>query len=250
MKSWITVSALLMGLSTASGAWADDSLFTPFHADYDMEREGIGSADSVVTLSRSADGSYSYQSVLHVTGLASLFFSDVVTETSSFQLMDGHPRAASYTYFETGKHPSSEAIRFDWDKNLALTNEGGGKHKVKLTPGICDTQLVQLQLAADMAAGKPVDTYKILNHGEVVTYAAESLPDARIRAGSTVYDAKVVALHDTAKGRTITLWLAPALHYLPVKILQQQTGKAGIMLTLQNISFMDKAPAAGTNNGK
>jgi hypothetical protein len=250
MKSWITASALLMGLLTASGAWADDNLFTRFHADYDMEREGIGSADSAVTLDRGADGSYSYQSVLHVTGLASLFFSDVVTETSSFELVDGHPRAVAYSYSETGKHPSSETIQFDWDKNLALTNEGSGKHKVKLTPETCDTQLVQLQLAADMATGKPANTYKILNHGEVVTYTAELLPDARIRAGSTVYDAKVVALHDAAKGRTITLWMAPALRYLPVKILQEQTGKAGITLTLQSISFADKAPATATNNGK
>lgn len=237
MRRTIAAGLLLAGAMLAGGAWADDGPFTAFHADYDMERDGVGSADSSVTLTRGGDGSYAYQSVLHVTGLASLFFSDVVTETSGFQLVDGHPRAVSYSYAETGKHPSSETIQFDWDNGLAFTNEGGGKHKIKLTPGTCDTQLVQLQLAADMAAGKPADTYKVLDHGEVVTYTVELMPDGRIRAGSTAYAAKVVALHNTAKGRTITLWLAPALRYLPVRIRQEQTGKAGVMLTLVSISF-------------
>ena len=51
---------------------------------------------------------------------------------------------------------------------------------------------------------------------------------------------------NTDKGRTITVWMAPNLHFLPVQI-QQVDKKNTITLTLLHISYKDQtAPAAGT----
>ncbi len=237
MKKMLGYTVLLTAAMATGGALADDSLFTPFHADYDLERDGLGSAHSVFTLERGADGSYTYKSVMHATGLAAMFFSDVITETSTFTVTDGRPRAKSYNNSQTGKHPSSETINFDWDKATAVTDSDGRTRKNKLTDDEGDVQLVQLQIGADVAAGKLAEHYRTLDDGEIVDYAAQAMPAAKVRSGSTVYDTKVVALHDAAKGRTITVWLSPALHYLPVQIRQEQTGKKAVTLTLEDISF-------------
>ena len=249
MKSLVLVTLMLTGLLIVTGAHADADLFASFHADYDLERDGLGSAHSVFTLDKDADGSYSYKSVLHATGLAALFFSDVITETSRFQVVDGRPRATSYTYTETGKHPKSENIQFAWERKVGVTDEDGKTRKKPLTTDMCDVQMLQLLLASDVAAGKLADSYKILTHGDIVEYKTETLPDAKIRAASIVYDTKVVALHDENKGRTITAWLSPALHYLPVQIRQAQSDKAGVTLTLMDISFDSAAPTAASKSG-
>jgi hypothetical protein len=234
MKKVLTAALLMTG---ALAAHADGSLFTPFHADYDLEREGIGSAHSVFTLEQGADGSYSYKSVMHATGIAAMFFSDVITETSTFTLEDGRPKAKTYSYSETGKHPSSQLVTFDWAQGYGITEEDGRSRKKKLEDGLCDVQLLQLRLAADVAADKLADSYRTLNDGEVAEYKAERLPGTKVRAGGNTYDTRVVALHDATKGRTITIWVSPALHYMPVQIKQEQTGKKAVTLTLEGISF-------------
>jgi len=236
MKKILGYAALVAGLLTMTGALADD-LFTPFHADYDLEREGIGSAHSVFTLEKGADGSYAYKSVMHATGLASMFFSDVITETSTFTLDGGRPKAKSYSYSETGKKPSSQLVTFDWDKGFGITEEDGRTRKKKLEDGMCDVQLLQLQLAADVAADKLADSYSVLNDGEVAEYKAVKMPGTKVRIGHDSYDTRVVALHDGSKGRTITVWVSPALHFMPVQIKQEQTGKKAITLTLEDITF-------------
>lgn len=241
-KKVLTAAVLMLG---ALAAHADGSELTPFHADYDLEREGIGSAHSVFTLEQGADGSYTYKSVMHATGIAAMFFSDVITETSTFTLDGGRPKAKSYSYSETGKHPSSQLVTFDWDKGYGITEEDGRSRKKKLEDGLCDVQLLQLQLAADVAADKLADSYRTLNDGEVVEYKAGKLPDAKVKAGDNTYDTRVVALHDAAKGRTITIWVSPALHYMPVQIRQEQAGKKAVTLTLEDISFGSAVASAG-----
>src|ERR1051325_8283163 len=103
MMKVLTAALLMTG---AMAAHADGSLFTPFHADYDLEREGIGSAHSVFTLEQGADGSYSYKSAMHATGIPAMFFSDLNTETSPFTFRaTKRPRPACRALYTTPMPP-------------------------------------------------------------------------------------------------------------------------------------------------
>lgn len=248
-KKILEMGLLTAGLLISAGAMADSGLLTPYSADYDMERKGIGSAKATFSLEKNADGSMEYKSVLHPTGIAALLLGDV-TQTSDFKLVNGRPQSTNYRYSEKGKHASEETIQFDWSgKKKATSTEDGKSRNADLTDNSVDVQLVQLLLASDAAAGKVPASYQIVDHGEATTYDAKALPDAKLRLQSGNYQSKVYLLSDvtnTDKHRTITVWMAPNLHYLPVQI-QQVDKKNTITLTLLHIAYKDQAaPAAGT----
>ena len=241
-KKMLEMALLTAGLLISAGAMADASLFSPYSADYDLERKGIGSAKANFTLTKQTDGSYEYKSVLHPTGIASLLLGDV-TQTSDFKLVSNRPQSTSYTYEEKGKHADQETIKFDWSKKASTTEENDKSRKAALSDNAVDVQLVQLLVASDAAAGKLPASYDIVDHGEATTYVVKTMPDTKLRLQAGNFQTKVVTLSNAEKKRTITAWLAPSFHYLPVQI--QQKDKNTITLTLLHIGYSDEAaPAA------
>jgi hypothetical protein len=245
MNSRIAASLLLAGLmAAAAGAQAADSPLTPFHADFHLDRKGLGSGQLTFSLEKTADG-YAYKSDLHPSGLAALVIREV-TQVSSFRVVDGQLQAGTYDYKQTGGQTDSETIQFDWDKKVAVTDrEGKPQQKKPITAGMSDIQLINLVVAADAAAGKLAPKYEYLDHSKVNTYSAKMLPDAKLTLGKTTYDTKVVQLTDTSGDGTATVWLAPVLHYLPVQI-QNVDSKSDITMTMQDITLGDGAAATGT----
>jgi hypothetical protein len=243
-KKILEMALLTAGLMISAAAMADAAQFSPYSANYDMERKGIGSAKATFSLDKNADGSLVYKSVLHPTGIAALLLGDV-TQTSDFKLANGRPQSSSYEYSEKGKHADEETIQFDWSKKKATSEENDKQRNADLSDNSVDVQLVQLLLASDVAAGKLPESYEIVDHGEATTYAVKTLPDAKLRLQSGNFQTKVVSLTNAEKKRTITAWLAPSLHYLPVQI--QQKDKNTITLTLLHVSYKDQAaPTTGT----
>jgi len=246
MKSRLAGILLLTGLATAAVATpAPDSPLVPFQANFHMDRKGIGSGRLVFALQKASDGGYVYSSELHPTGLAA-FFIKLVTQTSGFQVVDGHLRAGSYEFKQTGGQTDAETIKFDWDKKVGIVDrDGKPQRKTAITPEVSDTQLINLVVAADVATGKLAPEYKFLDHSKISTYAAKALPDAKLTLGDVTYDTKIVELSDTSGDGTITVWMAPVLHYLPVQI-HDVDKKSDIIMTMQDIAFSKPAPAAAT----
>ncbi|HSN17586.1 MAG TPA: DUF3108 domain-containing protein [Gammaproteobacteria bacterium] len=246
-KKMLEMALLTASMLVSAGAMADANLFSPYTATYHLNRKGIGSANATFTLSKQADGSYEYKSVLHPTGIASLLLGDV-TQTSDFKLVNDRPESQTYTYSEKGKHADEESIKFDWTKKKAATSEDGKERRAPLSDDSVDVQLVQLMVASDAAADKLPASYQIVDHGEATTYTVKTLPDAKLRLQSGNFQTKVVALTNAEKKRTITAWLAPNLHYLPVQI--RQVDKNTITLTMMHIAYSDEAAAAGAPAAK
>lgn len=245
MSSMMPKAALFATLLLAwSGAHAGNVSIPLYHASYSVSRNDfrVGTAD--FTLSREQDGSYRYKSVTQPTGLAALFFSDVITETSQFTLKDGKPESLRYDYLHSSSdHDRSEHIRFDWDAHRAESSEGKQHKSLAIEPGIYDRALAQLAVSLDMAAGKLVDAYRVLDHNEISDYRMQRGDATRLRTENGTYAVIEVARKDTKKKRTTTFWLAPKLDYLPVQIEQTEPGKATISLTLTEIHFDTTAGA-------
>jgi hypothetical protein len=250
MKSLIAGLLLMASVMPAAvGASTPESPLVPFKANFSMDRKGLGSGRLVFALEKAADGGYVYSSELHPIGLASLFIK-LVTQASEFQVVDGQLRAGTYVFKQTGGQTDSETIKFDWDKKVGIVDrDGKPRRKTAITPGVSDTQLINLVVAADVAAGKLAPQYRFLDHSKISTYTAKVLADAKLTLGKVSYDTKVVELSDTSGDGTVTVWLAPELHYLPVQI-HNVDSKNDITMTMQDITLGDAAPAAVTKAGK
>ena len=234
-----------LGLLPMTGARGDGGVLESYHADYSLARNSLTLGTARFSLEPDDTGSYLYESVSHATGLAALFASDVITQKSRFEVVGGQPRSLSYGYIQSGgRHEQSDETRFDWNKMLAHSEWDGHSRNSPLKAGVSDVFLIQLVLAVDASQGKLAKQYVLLNHGEATTYEPHMLDDQKIKVDGKVMDAKLLELRDPKKGRAISLWLAPALHYLPVQIRQSEPGKATFTLTMDDISF--DAPAAAS----
>lgn len=243
MNRWIAALALW----TVATAAAADAGVTPYTATYEVDRGSMTVGTAQITLSRNADGSYTYQSTTRASGFASLFFKDVITEASHFELADGRPRSLLYRFSQSGgSHEKSESIQFEWGKNAAYTDEDGREHTNKLTAGVSDRFLTQLLLSLDLQSGKLQDSYKVLDHREVTTYSMEKLKDEPLRTPAGSFDTTVLERKEPGKDRVMDFWMSPKLHGLPVQMQQRETDKATVTLTLTSISFDTPAPAAST----
>jgi len=237
--------ALLLVLLPAALAQADSTVLAPYKADYSLALHGISVGESRFSLAPDGEGKYLYTADAHTTGLGALLKSGFKTsQKSRFTLADGRLQALSYDYAEQdGDEKSSEDIVFDWDKRSAMCDEGGRQKANLLTPETYDVFLIQLAVAMDMEKGALAKKYTLLDHGETAEYTSSQLPDQKMYVDKTELDTVALRLHSDRKGRTISVWLAPALHYLPVKIEQD---KPAMVLTLDDISFETPAPAAST----
>ena len=240
--SLITV---FLALLPAAAVHADGAVLAPYKADYSLALRGISVGESRVTLAPDGDGKYLYTADARTTGLGALLKSGFKTsQESHLELVDGHLQPLRYDYRQQdGDDKQSESIVFDWGKHLAQTNEDGRQKTSQLRAGTYDVFLIQLALAMDVESGALAHKYTLLDHGETADYSSSRLPDQKMHVDKTELDTVALKLHSDAKGRTISVWLAPALHYLPVKIEQD---KPAMTLTLDDISFGDGAPAAVT----
>lgn len=240
--------ALVLVLLFAVDAWADDGVLAPYHADYTLARNSLTLGVSHFSLMQGGGGGrYTYTSSSETTGLAALLAGNItVTQKTQFDVVNGRPRPLEYSYTQTGKDKKSDSIQFDWNKLIAQGEDDGHQRKNPLTPEVSDVFLIQLILAVDAASGKLADSYKLLDHGSITAYTPRKLPDQKMKVGKVEVDAAVLELKEPIKGRTITVWLAPTFHYLPLQIQQAEPDKATITLSLDSISFENTAATAAT----
>ena len=248
MMRQIAGSALLL-LGAAGTAMADGLAIPAYHADYSVARNSLSIGLAKFTLVENGDGSYTYQSVTRPTGVAALFFSDVVTETTHFEIDDGQPRSLLYSFSQTGgSHEKAETIQFDWQKRAAYTGEDGKNRATRIQLGTADRFLAQLLISLDAASGRPGGQYTVLDHRELSSYTLKVQSPARLHTPAGEFDTVVLERNDPAKGRVMDFWLAPKLHYLPVQLQQRETGKATITLTLMDIGFDTPAPSGAATS--
>ncbi len=209
-----------------------------YKADYSVGRNSLRLGTARFSLTQNKDGTYTYTSVSRAAGLAALFLSDVITETSRFKVTDGNLQPLQYSYDHSGNsRDRKENIQFDWAKGVAHSNEGGKHHTLPLTAGTYDRLLAQLAVSVDLEVGQTVGKYRVLDHNEINIYHMQPQGNTALKTPAGEYEVIEIARKDSKKNRVTTFWLAPKLDYLPVQMEQTEPGKATISLVLLDIKF-------------
>ncbi len=172
------------------------------------------------------DGRYALVSVTEATGVAALFVGGQIIQRSEGWLTESGLQPEKF-WGEKGdrKRPP---VRFDWAQKRLLLPAGG----VELPPHTQDLLSFPFHLALlagedDAAWSLPVTNGKKLREYDFHVAGRETLPlgDGRV---------DTLRLQGSRSGEgSLDVWLAPARHWLPVRIrTQDQKGKV-IVLTLQ-----------------
>ncbi len=236
---------LLMGILVATCMFSattiaqNTELNVPlYQATYSVGIGSLRAGTASFSLSRNADGTYTYQSLTKSAGLAALFLNDVVTETSQFKVMDGKLQPLQYTYEHTGHDRNDkENIRFDWANGMAYTAEDGKQHTLPIKSGIYDRLLAQLAISMDLQAGRDIENYPVLDHNEINVYHMLRQDNTNLKTPAGNYETMVIARRAPHKDRVTTFWLAPKLDYLLVQMEQTESDKDTWSLVLTGIKF-------------
>jgi len=220
MKTTIAIALALLGAS----ARADDAPVAPFRAEYAVSRNGSAIGAAHIVLKRGADGAWEFSTVTEGTkGLAGMVGAEL-SEFTRFRWKDGLPELIESRY--------DQKVAFnDRHRRITVDADAGRVHSVdekhtgdlRFAPNLLDRHVTVIALAADSARGAKDFTYTVADKQKVEPNVFKNEGSESVQTPSGTYEAeRIERIRTKNTGRTTTSWLAPALGFVPVKVLQRE----------------------------
>lgn len=190
----------------------------PFSSIYAVKKGFVEIGEVRRTLTRSGDGHYVFQSVTVTTGMAAWVVKGSITERSTWTLKNGIIQPVEYFFERAFGKGKQIRLLFDWNKNIVTNVVNKDPWVMPLEPETLDKLVYQIALMRDMAPGKREYTYKIADGGRTKTYQAVVLGEEVTETPAGIF--QTIKITRVGDKRGTTLWCAPKLNYLPVRIEQ------------------------------
>lgn len=204
--------------------WAYD--IPDFSANYSVNINGLQAGELKRSLSTQEDGSHHFKSETQAKGIFAFFKPDLVEETSIFTAENNLIRPQSYLYQRTGgKKDKYLKLNFDWQNKQVHIDDKKHPWSLDIETNTLDKLVYQLALMTDLAENKKQFSYQIADGGKVKIYHIIILDNEVITTPlGKIKTVKLMRKRDKPSGRQTTLWCAPALNYLPVKLEHIEKG--------------------------
>lgn len=211
-----------------------------FAASYLLRAEGATVGRTRITLAPAGNGAFVYESHSTPAGIAALVRNERVSERAEWQFHDGAMRSLRYRYARAGRERErSVEVAFDWDRNIAQNTAAGSTWQMAIPDGTLDKLTYVLALMNDLAAGKRRLEYRIADGGRLKTYQLTEIDREWLETAVGTLETVVVRRTRDRGPREITLWCAPTLSYLPVKIARLGPDGQALSMDIESIEGMD-----------
>ncbi|MCW8890512.1 MAG: DUF3108 domain-containing protein [Sedimenticola sp.] len=216
----LLATAFLLSHTTAVNA---EQSLKAYKAHYRVSKGTFAIGSANITLTLSDDGRYQYRAYTTPVGLAAVFRKDEITELS-----DGHienNRIIPDHYLYNHKKPKKQrkvSLDFDWE-NQRVANKTADSHwSMEIPVGTQDKFSQQLSLMLSLCRGESSATFQVADGGLLKTYQYTQVEEESIRTEAGEYQTLKLARNKDNKPSKATLWFAPNLNYLPVKIAKHE----------------------------
>ncbi|TPW16751.1 MAG: isoprenoid biosynthesis protein [Halothiobacillaceae bacterium] len=217
----VLVALITCALSVLSPlTLAETPLLTqPFSASYVLKKRGFTIGRVERELNIGDNGLFIFTSVSRPAGIASLFLSDVIAEQSQWLKQDDNLQPQHYSYQRSGGALERHVeLRFNWSTRMVTNVINKNPWKMAVPVDVKDKLLYQLSIMFDLAAGKQELNYTVADGGRLKTYQFARLPAETLM--TALGELKTVKIARHLHDKTVTIWCASDLHYLPVQIEQ------------------------------
>ncbi|MTI63986.1 DUF3108 domain-containing protein [Methylophaga sp.] len=227
-----------------------------FSANYLVRLNGIQAGELKRTLTTQENGLRKFSSVSQAKGVFSFFKPDVIEETSVWKLVDDRVTPQRYRYQRTGgKKDKFLQMQFNWRQKQVSIDDREHPWELDIKTGVLDKLVYQISLMRDLNKGiKQVD-YLIADGGHLKTYEIKVLARETITTPmGQIETIKLTRHREKPNDRETTLWCAPALGYLPVKLehVEDEAVFTAVLRRLQGIdteqAFTSLQPAKQLSN--
>ncbi len=213
MRILAALFAVLFVASSSAGTFPEK-----FSATYVVKKGFMDIGEVKRTLVPQGGGKYTFESVTTSSGMAAWVVRGKITERSTFTFVNGMIQPLEYFYERTFGKGKIVKLNFDWIKNTVTNDVDKSPWVMPLEAATLDKLVYQISLMKDMGPGKRDYTYKIADGGKLKTYQAVVLAEEETDTPmGRFHSIKITRVGDK---RGTTLWCAPKLNYLPVRIEQ------------------------------
>lgn len=214
-----------------------------FSAEYVLKRNGVALGLATRSLRPLKDGRYLYASTTSATGVIAWFVKDKIDEHSLFTLEQGRIHPLEYVY---DRHGGSKTRRvklvFDWTKGIVTNVIDGDPWRMEIPPDAHDKLSYQLAIMRDLQNGRKELNYAIADGGKLKNYSFHIIGEEQVDTAHGRL--KVLKIRRLDDKRYTTIWCAPTMSYLPVRLEQQETDGSELSMHLQSVQGL--SPQAGT----
>jgi hypothetical protein len=207
----------LLAILLLAGSAHADILNHQFTISYEVSRNGIYLGDSLRRYRLEADGNWKYRAVTRASGLAKLFFSDTIVETSILKKTATRIIPLSYHYDQTGgKDVIHDRITFLWDKKR-IDNSNSNK-QYRIEGNAQDVQTFLLQIMYDLQQHQNTMTYFIADRHDATTYVLTQNGSQTIQTPYKKLETIELVSNKLKDSDQYRVWCAVALDFMPVRI--------------------------------
>jgi len=191
----------------------------PYTASYTVSNNGTRAGVMTRSLSAGPDsGTYVLESQLTATEGLMALIGIKVTERSKWDIKDGEIRPLDYLYRQSGLQSRKITMQFDWPNKLIHAQVKGEKRELDIVPGMYDNLLYQVAISRDLKAGKQTLDYVVAENGKIKKYHIVQAGHDKLETPLGTLDTIKLEKRNPGSKRQTTLWCAPSLNYLPVRM--------------------------------
>jgi hypothetical protein len=220
---WLFVTT---GLVCCAPSYADtEQLLKPFAATFSVKRNIIPLGKLELQLTLNEKGQYHYHAHTLPGKLVGWLSADEIIEESYGELKNGAIKPASYTFNDRGDEDERAELKFDWPMGEVHTTSGGVTWSQSIVAGVQDRLSQQLSVRLDLAEGRKDISYQVADGGKLKRY--RFLVEGEEEIDTPYGQMRCLRIKRSKESRKpdYTIWFAPELDYLPVKIERQQSGR-------------------------
>lgn len=240
----IRCSILAVLAFAAHAAHGADATVATYSATYRVLYKGkeAGTAEFAVRHVAEQDV-YEFSSRVMAKGMLKLARPNPAVERSRFDADASGIRPLQFSY-EDGSRSGDDnfSIEFDWQRRVATVSSSEARRELALPERALDRGSLQVALMRDLAASGVVQSYRLADEDGVVEYQYTDGGTATMPTGTGPVETRILTQQRVGSSRVTTLWVAPALRFLPVRIEQRRDGEVQTAFELVSVTGLGAAP--------
>ena len=207
-----------------------------FQAIYNAQLKQVD-GQVMMTLKKEQDNLYSYEIITRPSGFWRIIIDGSIREKSIFILNNGVVQSKTYELTDTIRSkPRQSLATFDWDNLLLSGYYKDRKFELPLNIDIIDRAVLQIAIIANSHQDINSAEYYILDKDKIKKVQVSKKEMVSIRVPFGQFEAIEIS-HASEKSDSInSLWLAPELDYIPIKIIQKEDGKTVFSASLSQLT--------------
>jgi len=230
------VAQLLLLLTALVADVASAAAIPDFEARYRLEQHNLRIGTATLSLHITGEGQYLYEFNSWPNRWVSWFRENRLFESSRGDISKDGLQPQQYDYRRSGDQQRNANLTFDW-QDMHVENHVAGSHwEMDIPAGTLDKLSTQLGMMLALAEGKRDITYTVADGGTLKEYRYRVVGRETLRLPAGRFKTlKVSKLRKDLQQQTI-IWVAPELHYLPVRIWRRDSDNDEYLSELESFT--------------